>query len=92
MTDTPSKITLLDRVEQLQRRTNTLVNLVKLQAPALVIENSLHLVAKTIISIPRNEEAILMRESVDDSIKKDESDWLNKTGFYADIEKDLDSE
>ena len=77
----------LERAESIVASATRLVSLLKLNAPAIVIENERWILATRVLAFPAEAEQIAMREEVRDSLYRDEQEHLVKTGFYKDIDE-----
>jgi hypothetical protein len=82
--------TLLERAEWIKRSADRLARLVALNAPAIIIENERHILAKRVISFPAQEEEIQARESSANSTQAAEQAHLMATGYYDDVLRDID--
>jgi hypothetical protein len=80
-------MTKLERAQQIKLSVDRLVRLLSLNAPAIVIENERHLMAKRVADFPADEEQVSARESIAASIKDDEMKFLFANGYFDEADK-----
>ena len=73
------------RAERMATRANRLYRLVKLNAPAIIIENARRLMFDSLMHFPIDEAAAKSADNVKQSIQETEQKFLLEHGYYDDV-------